>query len=648
MSTGAAQPRMKTDEEAEEPSTNDPPPSHADDTREYSTTIEERDNEAGAHQYDMDHDPFIEPQEDEDCEDNWDSDGNPGPYPRYRPRNRVSILEYIKKTRAVDLVTAEMFQQEDGTPEDPDDPRRHSVNIITFLAALHDKSKSNQYVFTCYKKLPDVGVAYLSRMERKILLRRFAKPLDRRRSHARYYLQLVHDMIDAELPMNRWHWTNAIYFTAHKVPVLERRDLEDALYLWRKMESVGIVADGAIFELLFMIATKSNQFAVADSLLKEMKHRKLPLSRHGMVSKIYASGRRQDLNGVQDSFDEFVQAGGIVDTTVLNALLSALLQIGSEEVAQQLYSKMITAHTVSHLQTHPQHAFAPSTLTEFGGWRYSARRLGDIFKRYTRLRDQYEENPAQVQDLVPMSPDTRTFYIVFNHHCLRTGDLKQICQILRDMETVFLVPPQSFVYNSLFLGFSRHGASQGWTKERLLEVWVVFRRLLYESETRLSRLESDGVLIESLWENPLESIANTLLGPADDDQLLKRKAAPEMSLGGEIEGVEEEDIMKRFDNMGHYRRSSYLDDSTPRRLENTMLLSRGLNIAILKAFGAHLGSRGLIKIYTQIERIWKPWKRLPSDAHAVKNELDRQLTRIKERERHARFQNASHPSARNE
>jgi hypothetical protein len=104
--------------------------------------------------------------------------------------------------------------------------------------------------------------------------------------------------------------------------------------------------------------------------------------------------------------------------------------------------------------------------------------------------------------------------------------------------------------------------------------------------------------------------------------------------------------MKKFDNMGHYRRSSYLDDSTPRRLENTMLLSRGLNIAILKAFGAHLGSRGLIKIYTQIERIWKPWKRLPSDAHAVKNELDRQLTRIRERERHARFQNASPASAK--
>lgn len=634
MSSSATQPHMKTDQEAEEPSSNDPP-SPADETHDYRATIEKSNNDAKSYQPEKGHDASIKSKANKNQEDDdiWELDGNPGPFPRYRALKRVSILEYIKKTRAVDLITAELFQQNGGVQEDPDDPRRHSVDIINFLTALHDKSKSNQYVFTCYKKLPEVGVAYLSKMERKILLRRFAKPLDRRRSHARYYIQLVHDMIDAEHSMNRWHWTNAIYFTAHKVPVLEKRDLQDALYLWRRMESADLKADGAIFEILYMIAIKSSQFTVADNLLQEMKDRGLYLSRHGMVSKIYASGKRQDTNAIQENFDEFVKSGGIVDSTVLNALLSALLQVGSLDVAQQLYSKMMAA-AVNRSKGMPHHVFSPSTLTEFGGWRYNARKLGDVFKRYTRMRDDYEENPGQVQDLVPMAPDTRTFYIIFNHYCLVSGDLKQVCQILRDMERVFTVPPQSFVYNSLFLGFSRHEPSKGWTKELLLEVWVVFRRLLFESETRLARLESDGLLAEPLWENPLSSISNTLLGPSGTSKDQKGRRSG-------IEDEEEEDILKKFDDMGHYRRSSYLDDSTPRRLENTMLLSRGLNIAILKAFGAHLGTKGLINIYAQIERIWKPWKRLPSDAHAVKNELDRQLTKIRERERYDSYKKAS-------
>lgn len=619
MSTNAAQVRVDENEETGKLSIMDPPPSHADEDPESNTTMEEEDMD------ELDHDASPVSQENE-------GQNRKVIWPRYRPEGRVSILEYIKKTRAMDLITAEMFQRDDGEPVDPDDPRRHSVDLIAFLTALHDKTKSNQFVFTCYKKLPDPGVTWLSKMERKILLRRFAKPMDRRRGSARYYLQLVQDMIDAELPMNRWHWTTAIYFTAHKVPVLEKRDLQDAITLWRQMESMGINADGAIFELLFNIAIKANQFSVGDSLLREMENRGLSLSRHGMVAKIYACGRKRDLDGIQNGFDEFVRSGGIVDSTVLNALLSSLLQAGALEIAQQLYSKMMATYRTIH--TKPQHLndFSPSTFTEFGNWRKSASRLGGIFKRYMRLQNLYVENPEQVQDLVPMSPDTRTFYIVFSHHCLHTGDLGQICQILRDMESVFAVPPQSIIYNFLFLAFDRHKPSQGWTKERLQEVWVVFRRLIFESETRLSKLENEGVHIESRWENPLKSACNELLGPPE-----KNRYKPPRIRNNENERVDEENIMEKFDNMGRYRRSSYLDDSTPRQLENIMLLSRGMNIAILKAFGAHVGYRDLVEIYAQIERIWKPWKRLPSDAHAVKNELDRQLMRLRDNERSERL-----------
>ncbi|KAH8697194.1 hypothetical protein BGW36DRAFT_378166 [Talaromyces proteolyticus] len=551
-----------------------------------------------------------------------------------------SITEHLKKNHANTSDISNVFKSMVKKVESG--PRHEDFDLNSFLTALDDKTKSNQFVFNLYKKLPPPGVLRLSKPQRSKLLRRFAQPPDRRRSNARYYLFLIQEMIDAELPLSRSLWTSAIYFTAHKVPVLQKRDLQDALELWRRMEKInGIQSDDIVFELLFTIAVKSGQFAVADRLMEEMTARGIRHTRHGMVSKIYYCGQKHDIDGIHEAFEEFVRSGEVIDTAVLNCLLSSLLRAGQLDTAEQLYSRMIQEHKrVSNaFPEAQQNTISPSLSSDFGTWRKNAKRLGSTFERYASLQKrhrQHAEHAEQLQNAIPLAPDTRTFFILFGHHCLLTGDLKAICVLIRDMEQTFPVPPRTFIYYFLFQAFARHNGTKGWTKEKLQEVWKAFRRVLYESYTRLERLEIDGSSFTKIhWENPIKSSTELLLDTPDENEPDVRPVSedsPETEVSNDLM-QEEEELLTMFDNVGHYWDSSYLDENMPRRLENAVFLSRELNIVILKAFGAHAESEDVLHVFTQIERIWKPWKRLPSDAQAVKNELQRQLIKTQKKRR---------------
>lgn len=93
--------------------------------------------------------------------------------------------------------------------------------------------------------------------------------------------------------------------------------------------------------------------------------------------------------------------------------------------------------------------------------------------------------------------------------------------------------------------------------------------------------------------------------------------------------------MKLFDNVAKFGKTHhtwYPDENLSRRIDNGLFLSRELNIVILKAFGAHCGTSTLLRIYSDIERMWKPWKRLGVDVQSVKKELRRQLSKARDRE----------------
>ncbi|OKL59008.1 hypothetical protein UA08_05668 [Talaromyces atroroseus] len=535
----------------------------------------------------------------------------------------------------------------------------HAGDLNLFLGALNDKSKSNQYVFSLYKRLPSPGVRILTRNERIKLLHRFAHPPDRRRSNARNFLSIFDDMIQSGFTLSRSMYTSAIYFISHKVPVLEGRDLQDAITVWHRMEKThGQISDNVVFELLFRIASNTGNFTVADRILSEMTSRGMELSRNGHMSLIYSYGKRGDVDAIHRMFQSYVHSGQIVDTVVLNCLISSLLNTGELETVEQLYSYMMHEHrkTIGITPKERRNAvFGPSLSPEFAVWKLNAKGLRSVFDNYLQSRRKLlDEKTPSLQNVVPITPDTRTFHILFRYHCLFTGDITAISRLLMDMEQVFDVPPRPIVYYFLFRGFALHQETKGWTAERLREVWRAFRRTLYESYTRVGRLEN-GEALSPRWENPLQSICKVAVEPSHDNageqeeknhrtgdgETQGQISAESQSHRDNIEGdtiPEEENLMKLFDEveqLGQFHRHWYPDEKLSRRIENGVFLSRELNIVILKAFGAHFGTNTLLRVFLEIERMWKPWKRLGHDVQGVKKELQKQLVKAQNRERHS-------------
>lgn len=385
-----------------------------------------------------------------------------------------------------------------------------SVPVARLVEALpSSKRSSEQYLFSLYRQIPAPGVLYLSKASRAILLRRLATPPNRRLVDARRFLAVVNDMIAAELPMSRSLWSSAIHMAGRSNNGrLSKRRLVKAVGLWQHMEHVaGIRADAVTFNILFEIATKANQFIVADRLEEEMKSRRMNFSRMGRVSKIYACGMRKDVPGIRENFNKFVAAGELVDTVVLNCLMAAFLRAGDNETAEQLYAQMLQTQvkenrrsTRSKKESTKDH---PSLSPELTFYRAKSRRLGMVLSRSKGLRSSLPAFHRELQESLSLVPDTRTFY-VWLQHCVRvTGDLNMFMNVLQDMEKVYDIPPRYLIYLLLFEGFAIHGARKKklWSAEKLRLTWVSFLQAVRDSNLRRTPSHRDRPSM--IWENPL-------------------------------------------------------------------------------------------------------------------------------------------------
>ena len=386
-----------------------------------------------------------------------------------------------------------------------------SLPVARLVDALPSSERSSeQYLFRLYRQIPAPGILYLSKASRATLLRRLATPPNRRPIDVRRFLAVVDDMIATGLPMSRSLWSSAIHMAGRSIDgKLSKRRLVKAVGLWQHMEHVaGIKADAVTFNILFEIATKANQFIVADRLEEEMKNRRIAFSRMGRVSKIYACGMRKDVPGIRENFNKFVAAGDLVDTVVLNCLMAAFLRAGDTETAEQLYAQMLQTQVKENRRSSRSKKVSskdqPSLSPELTFYRAKSRRLARVLSRSKGLRYSLPAFHRELQESLSLVPDTRTFYI-WLQHCVRvTGDLNMFMNVLQDMEKVYDIPPRYLIYLLLFEGFATHGRRRKkvWTAEKLRLTWVSFLQAVRDSSLR--RTPSDSDRPSMIWENPLE------------------------------------------------------------------------------------------------------------------------------------------------
>ncbi|KAL4809025.1 hypothetical protein BDV18DRAFT_133765 [Aspergillus unguis] len=514
----------------------------------------------------------------------------------------------------------------------PYPPRRDTTKSAVDISSVQlldekilDKSKKNHYIFELYRSLPSPGVRYLSKRTRGALLRRFARPPDRRWVDARRYLALVDDMLAARLPMAKSLWTSAIYLAGRSQREVVEQDLIRAIGVWNQMEHLAKVeSDSVVFTVLFDIAVKAGQYTVADRLLEEMDRRNLRFGRAGKVALIFYYGLKKETEGVRRSFEDFVQSGELVDTAVMNCVLASLLRCGERALAEELYHRLLQTRSTSDISK-------TNLTSEFTVYRKATKNLGRVLQLSASLKTSLPRHHAALQKALEIGPDTRTFHVLLSYHAQVTGNLNAIKHVLRDMEKFYLVPPRGMIYLILFQGFAEHGEQvhNRWNAKKLRKVWEAYVTVLYECQTRLQREEYD-LPPGFVWENPLggSGIAENDDG-SPSDFILDQGAYTAYERNNPLH-----DAISAIFGVRPIQRPPYefqSPEALEHRLENGVFLGRRMIMIILRAFGSLCEPDEILDVYFHMMEIWQPRKRRVLDVQAVREELEVQLKRAEMR-----------------
>lgn len=397
-----------------------------------------------------------------------------------------------------------------------------------FIDLLLDDNSSNRALFDTYKRLPDPGVAHLPTGIIRLFLQRMSTPWTKSEKSMLRYLSLIDDMQRAGLPINTAEWSSAIYLAGRSFARVTESDVAAAFRIWREMEhEAGVKAQNVTFNILFDIAVRAGKYVLGESILKEMHERGLRLNRLGRVSLIYYHGLRGDGDGVRKAYRDFVEAGEIVDTLVLNCVMASLINAQEPVAADQIYARM------KNLQTRLRKGqgedgsqtlfmkYPPPDSMQLNQ-EMASNSLGRILAKSARLKEWLPEQHALLQNSMPLTPDYVTYRTLVSYHATVSGDLDKLTVLLNDMTELFDLPFQSIFYQLLFKGFSTHGGSKEpdaqWSLRRLDLVWDACRNAIKDA-AKAKRKPDDPIKPEPTLPSITE--VNTTTEPRVEPQTIQ-------------------------------------------------------------------------------------------------------------------------------
>ncbi|EXJ86389.1 hypothetical protein A1O3_03340 [Capronia epimyces CBS 606.96] len=369
-----------------------------------------------------------------------------------------------------------------------------------FVDLLLDDHSTNVALFQAYKRLPQPGVAFLPRGVTRVFLQRMATPWQKSEKSMIRYLSLIDDMQKAGLPITKAEWASAIYLAGRSFSRVTETDMVNSFRIWKQMEQeAGVKAHHVTFNILFDIAVRANKYAVAQMVLKEMHDRGLRLNRLGRVSVIYYHGLRGDGDAVRKAYRDFVDAGEIIDTLVLNCVIASLFNAQEPAAAEQVYERMKSLQLELRRGKHRDgksvlYRRYPGPGSEVIEHEMAANSLGRTLLFAARLKKMLPEQHEELQNAMPLTPDHTTFRTMISYHVNVSGNLNRITVLMDEMSKLFKLPFQSITFQLLFKGFALHGATSDpdatWSVKRLDLVWDACRRAIKEGQAARRRLPS--------------------------------------------------------------------------------------------------------------------------------------------------------------
>ncbi|KAB2108933.1 hypothetical protein AG0111_0g3461 [Alternaria gaisen] len=359
---------------------------------------------------------------------------------------------------------------------DPSD----AVHIDELQTLLKNEEAPHQPVYDAYKKLQSPGVVYLDTLTIRALLHHLAVVERPTPIAAQRFLSILDDMKTAHIHITRSEWTSAIHLTGRAMGTVSEDDLQASLRIWQDMERrAGLKGGYVTFNVLFNIAVKAGKYSLAETFMKEMQDRKVPMHRHYRVALLYYYGVLQNGNAVRRAYLDIVSAGDIVDTVVMNAVIAALMRAGEPSAAEQVFERMKRLHAM-RTTTAPGHVFFNRK------WRHG-RLLGLRFRDETRRlkRESKDEELKQLQDFAPIGPDSRTYGILIRHHAAVAGNIDRVNELLQEMKWNS-VPLDGTIFIVVFQGFNSFGGVRytSWTAFRLEKIWHQYLQSLSQNLER--------------------------------------------------------------------------------------------------------------------------------------------------------------------
>lgn len=336
------------------------------------------------------------------------------------------------------------------------------------IALKNFYTSDTEDVYQIYRELPEPRVPYLEANLRHMLLRHLSI-VERKDEHSMLrYFSVVDDMKSTAIPLTISEWTSAISFASKYVAKSTEVEVENALKMWREMEQIaGVRGNNATFNVLYDVACKAGKFTLGEMIYKEMLARGLEYNRFHYVSMIFTCGLQKDGDGARAAYAALVNAGEIVDTVVLNAMISALIKSYEPSAALNIYERMKIMH-------------AERAGTQ--EWHRHFKNRREVKRALLRMALEFKHDPegrAKAQQNSIVCPDLQTYRLLVNHFAVTEGELDKAAKFLEEMG-LFNVPLHGALFLSLFKGFCLHGGTRytKWTSVRLESVWKAYLKAL--------------------------------------------------------------------------------------------------------------------------------------------------------------------------
>ncbi|KAK3304124.1 uncharacterized protein B0T15DRAFT_485868 [Chaetomium strumarium] len=327
------------------------------------------------------------------------------------------------------------------------------------------------HIFELYQRLPEPRMLYIHARFRHQLLRALGQPDERDFTSMLRYFAVIADVKNTGITLTTAEWNCAISFATKYVGTVTETEIEAALKLWREMElDAGVKATNVTFNILFDVACKAGNFALAEMIYREMEGRGHQYNRYHYTSLIHFFGLKHETSGMRAAYKEMVNAGEMIDTVVLNAMIAGLLRSGEEAPAERLYERMKAASLGDG-------AADADGKTPDGGdipvrTAPSDRVITQALLMFAKIGRRHPPSRPSLQRMAPLAPDLQTYRILVNHYGVKRGDLAKTAAYIDEMK-FFKIPLHHAIFLALFKGFALHGGypRSAWSEQRLHGIW---------------------------------------------------------------------------------------------------------------------------------------------------------------------------------